>query len=277
MVDQQNAVICSPRMSPFAASAHLANKSIVAIAAALAAFAAGGAAAQSPPREVPPVDLALVLAVDASGSISDDRWELERRGYADAFRDPEVVRVIRSGPAGAIAVTLVEWSGEFQQSQIVGWALINDVASASRFADSLAGMPHLFRSWTSISAGMAFSSELLATAPFDALRRVIDVSGDGPDSTSEVIIQGTPADVDRLRETRDGLVASGLTINGLPIFGDPRIRAIDLYYQTNVIGGPGSFEVVAEDFAVFAMAVRRKLLLEIAGTDAATRPVEFAP
>jgi uncharacterized protein DUF1194 len=261
----------------FADRLFVAKKTIaVAGAAAVAAFGVSLAEAQSISPGRPAVDLALVLAVDASGSISDDRWDLERRGYAQAFRDPEVIRVIRSGPAGAIAVTLVEWSGEFQQSQVVGWALVNDSASAGRFANALVEMPHLFRSWTSISAGMAFGAELLATAPFEAPRRVIDVSGDGPDSTSELIIQGTPGDVDRLRKTRDRLIATGLVINGLPIFGDPRIRAIDVYYETNVIGGPGSFEVVAEDFTVFAMAVRRKLLLEIAAAATSIEPVVLA-
>ena len=249
-----------------------------ALVAATAALMAGAAHAQSAaPAEKPAVDLALVLAVDASGSISDDRWDLERRGYADAFRDPELIRVIRSGPVGAIAVTLVQWSSEYQQSQIVGWTLIKDVDSGARFAAALAEMPHMFRSWTSISAGMAFGAELLNNVPYDAPRRVIDVSGDGPDSTSELIIQGTPADVDRLRKTRDRLTAAGLVINGLPIFGDPRIRTLDLYYETNVIGGPGSFYVVAEDFSTFGMAVRRKLLLEIAGAAPLERPASLTP
>jgi hypothetical protein len=224
--------------------------------------AATDAGAQS---RLPEVDLALVLAVDASGSITEERWDLERQGYADAFRDPAVIRAIRSGNIGAIAVTLVEWSGQFQQSQVIGWTVIDDAASAGRFSAALAAMPHLFKSWTSISAGIGFSAELLRRAPYVAARHVIDVSGDGPDSTSELIIQGTPADTAQLRAMRDVLVAQGFVINGLPIFGDPRIRAIDLYYEANVIGGPGAFEVVAEDFTTFAAAVRRKLILEIAG------------
>jgi hypothetical protein len=245
-------------------------------AAVVAVVAAGPAAAQSLPK----VDLALVLAVDASGSVSDDRWELERQGYADAFRDPEVIRAIRGGEVGAIAVTLVQWSGRFQQSQVIGWTLVHDQASAAKFATALAAMPHHFRSWTSISSGLSFSAHLLRTAPYDAPRRVIDVSGDGPDSTSEVIIQGTAADAAELRAVRDQLVAQGFVINGLPILGDPRIRAIDLYYEANVIGGPGAFEVVAEDFTAFARAVRRKLLLEIAGaagTDPLVRVAETGP
>ena len=218
------------------------------------------------------VDLALVLAVDASGSISDDRWDLERQGYAQAFRDPALIKAIQSGAAGAIAVTLVEWSGRFQQSQVIGWTLVNDAASAERFAAKLADMPHLFRSWTAIGAGLAYSAELFRQLPYVAQRYVIDISGDGPDSTSEVIIQGSPADLAQLVRTRDQLVGEGLVINGLPIFGDPRIRAIDLYYANSVIGGPGSFYVVAEDFTTFAAAVKRKLLLEVAGTTPGVQP-----
>jgi hypothetical protein len=242
----------------------LAQRLSFALAATLQALLIADATAGQ--SRLPVVDLALVLAVDASGSISDDRWELERQGYADAFRDPEVIRAIRSGEVGAIAVTLVQWSGRFQQSQVIGWTLVHDEASAAKFAAALAAMPHLFRSWTSISAGIAFSAHLLRSAPYETARRVIDVSGDGPDSTSEVIIQGTAADAAELRAVRDQLVAQGLVINGLPILGDPRIRSIDLYYAANVIGGEGAFEVVAEDFMAFARAVRRKLILEIAGT-----------
>jgi hypothetical protein len=232
-------------------------------AVALAALALAGSA-QAQTRRTP-VDLVLVLAVDASGSITDDRWELERQGYAKAFRDPVVVKAITSGPIGAIAVTMVQWSGKLQQSQVIGWTVVSDVATAEGFAKALAGMPHYYRSWTSINWGLAFSARLLRNAPYDAPRRVIDVSGDGPDSTSELIIQGTQDDAADLRETRDRIVAEGFVINGLPIFGDPRIRAIDFFYEMNVIGGPGSFQVVADDFASFATAVRRKLLLEIAG------------
>jgi hypothetical protein len=240
---------------------------IVAAVAAAALAVIDGAAAQLPlaPSGLAPVDLALVLAVDASGSISDDRWDLERQGYAAAFRDPEVVRAIQSGGVGGIAVTLFVWSGAFQQSTVVGWTRVSDAKSAADIADVLALMPHPFKSWTSISAALAYGAERLQIAPYSAPRRVIDVSGDGPDSTSELILQGTRDDVARLRQARDQLVAEGLIINGLPIFGDPRIRSIDAYYESNVIGGPGAFEVVAEDFSAFARAVKRKLILEIAG------------
>lgn len=224
------------------------------------------------------VDLALVLAVDASGSISDDRWELERNGYAAAFRDPEVIKAITSGGIGAIAVTMFVWSSSFQQQTVVPWTRISDAASAAAFANSAAQMPHPYKSWTSISAALAYGVELHLTDPYAATRRVIDISGDGPDSTSELIIQGTRGDLDQLVATRDRVVGQGYVINGLPIVGDPRIRDLDRYYQYSVIGGPGSFFVVARDFAVFAEAVKRKLILEIAdrgGAHAGVAPARY--
>ncbi len=232
------------------------------VAGALALGSSAVASAQAPRI---PVDLALVLAVDASGSINDDRWDLERQGYANAFRDPDVIKAITSGPLGVIAVTLVQYSGQFQQQQIIPWTVVSDAATAGQFAAQLATMQHYFRSWTSINWGLQFSAGLLRNAPYEALRRVIDVSGDGPDSTSELILQGTQMDAAALRATRDKIIAEGVTINGLPIFGDPRIRAIDFFYENNVIGGPGSFQVVADDFTSFGAAIRRKLLLEVAG------------
>jgi hypothetical protein len=148
---------------------------------------------------------------------------------------------------------------------VVGWTVVSNAESAGQFAAALAEMPHLFRSWTSINWGLQYSAQLLRTAPYEAPRRVIDVSGDGPDSTNELIIQGTQAEAEALRGTRDRLIKEGFVINGLPIFGDPRVRAIDFFYENNVIGGPGSFQVVADDFASFGDAIRRKLLLEVAG------------
>jgi hypothetical protein len=211
-----------------------------------------------------PVDLVLVLAVDASGSITDDRWELERLGYATAFRSPRVLAAIHGGQIGAIAVTLMEWSGQFQQRQVVRWTLINDQASAETFASALAQIPHFFKSWTSISSALLVGDELVRTAQYDAPRKVIDVSGDGPDNTSQVLIQGTDRDLALMRDSRDRIVGAGYVINGLPIFGDPRVMNLDQYYMDNVIGGPGSFMVVAQSFDTFATAVERKLVEEIA-------------
>jgi hypothetical protein len=239
----------------------------VGVAAVWLSLAVTNGAAQSPPPEV---DLVLVLAVDVSGSITDQRWSLEKQGYAAAFRDPEVIRTIQSGPIGAIAVTLVEWSGSFDQNQVIGWTEIKDAASADQFANALAVMPRAYSSRTSISAGISFSARLLLTAPYDAPRRAIDVSGDGPDNTSSEFGGGTAyqmsggPDADRLSKARDEAVANGIVINGLPIFGDPRAPNLDDYYRAYVIGGPGSFLIVANDFSAFAAAIRRKLILEVA-------------
>jgi hypothetical protein len=216
------------------------------------------------------VDLALVLAVDSSGSISPDRWELERQGYARAFRNAQVLKAIQSGPIGAIAVTLVEWSGDFQESQTIPWMVVSDANSAEALAQQLAELPRTYRSRTSISGGILYGAQMFDEAPYRALREVIDVSGDGPDNTSSVDYLGSPADIAYLRKVRDQVVAAGITINGLPIFGDPRVRDLDSYYQANVIGGPDSFMIVAQSFETFADAIQRKLIEEIA--EAPTRP-----
>jgi hypothetical protein len=232
------------------------------VAAMLLAPMAGAATAAA--AGATDVDLALVLAVDASASINAARWDLERQGYAGAFRDPEVLKALQSGPIGAIAVTLVEWSAQFEESQVVPWTVISDAASAQRFSASLADLPRAYNSRTSISWGIMFSASLLDRVPFNATRRVIDVSGDGPENTSSGGPVSGRTDLARLRTARDQVVASGITINGLPIFGDPAVRKIDEYYMTNVIGGSGAFMIVAESFATFASAIKRKLLLEIA-------------
>jgi Protein of unknown function (DUF1194) len=248
---------------------------LVAFVLALPALSlAAPSAAQT--TETTDVDLVLVLAVDASASVTPARWKLERQGYAQAFQNPEVLKAIESGPIGAVAVTLVEWSGPSNESQVVLWEVISDAASADRFSAALAELPRVFGDRTSISNGLLFSAQLFDQAPFQAPRKVIDVSGDGPDNTSGRNDRGTQADITQLRSVRDQVVAKGITINGLPIFGDPRVRNLDGYYQQNVIGGPNSFMIVAQSFETFAMAIERKLLLEIADTGSARHGASIA-
>jgi hypothetical protein len=237
---------------------------------ALGALALGA----SPPafaQARPEVDLTLVLALDVSGSINEERWQLEKRGYADAFRSAEVVNAITQAPIGAVAVALVQWAHPNEQRTIIDWTVVRSAADAGKLADQLEDMPRAFRGRTSISMGVRFSTDLLRGAPFDSVRKVIDVSGDGPDNTSTAYNyegyvpfgQGTPADAEEVRRVRDAAVEAGIVINGLPIFGDPRAGQIDDYYRQNVIGGPGSFIVVARSFQDFATAIRRKLVQEI--------------
>ena len=154
-----------------------------------------------------PVDLALVLAVDASGSVDQTRFELQKQGYVAAFRHPRVIGAIQSGPAQSIAVIMVQWTGPALQVTAVPWTRISDAASANAFADAIAAAPRaLFGGGTSISGAIDTAMGLLFDNPYRAARRVIDVSGDGANN------RGRPASA-----ARDEAVAQGVGINGLPI------------------------------------------------------------
>ena len=198
------------------------------------------------------VDLALVLAVDASGSVDDRRFALQQQGYADAFRSPRVLKAIRSGAAQAIAVTMVQWTGPAMQIQVVGWSVVGDEASAQKFAAAIDATPRqLHGGGTSISGAIDFARLLLVQAPYTAGRRVIDVSGDGANN------RGRPAE-----RARDDAVRDNIGINGLPILAlEPYL---DRYYYDNVIGGPGAFMIPAESYETFSEAILKKLIMEIA-------------
>ena len=210
-------------------------------------------------------DLQLVLAVDASGSVDQVRFELQKRGYVAAFRHARVLEAIRSGPNQAIAVTMMQWTGPAMQVQVTGWTWIGDEELAGAFAAAIERTPRqLFGGGTSISGAIDYSMTLFPRSPFRGARRVIDVSGDGANN------RGRPVTL-----ARDEAVAAGVGINGLPILAlEPDL---DRYYQDFVIGGPGAFVVVARDYETFGEAILKKLITEIAapnGTGA--RPHERA-
>jgi hypothetical protein len=209
------------------------------------------------------VDLELVLAVDVSRSMDIEEQQLQRDGYAAAFRHPEVVSAIASGPLGRIAVTYVEWAGPNVQTVVVPWTIIAGESSALAFSDKIATTAISRERGTSISGGLDFASRLFAESGVQGLRRTIDVSGDGPNNMGLPVVS-----------VRDQVVADGITINGLPImlrpgggFGAYGIRELDIYYEDCVIGGPGAFLVTVDDTAQFPEAIRRKLVLEIAWTE----------
>lgn len=213
------------------------------------------------PAHAVPVDLELVLAVDVSGSIDLDEARLQRQGYIDAFRDPTVLSAIASGPLGRIAVAYVEWAAGASQSLTVGWLLIDGADGAERMAAALEDTGVYRGRFTSISGAIEFSLPLFEDNGFEGARRVIDVSGDGPNNSGRIVT-----------EARDLAAAAGVTVNGLPIindrpnpFGVPQMDDLDIYFETCVIVGPGAFVVVAEGFEDFGTAIRRKLILEIAG------------
>src|SRR5262245_3996069 len=200
-------------------------------------------------------DLQLVLAVDASGSVDQYRFELQKRGYVAAFRHARVLEAIRSGPSQAIAVTMAQWTGPTMQVHVVGWTRVGDERSAAAFAAAIEQAPRqLFGGGTSISGAIDYAMTLFPRSPFRAPRRVIDISGDGSNN------RGRPVTV-----ARDEAVAADVGINGLPILAlEPDL---DRYYQNSVIGGPGAFVVAAKDYETFGEAILKKLITEIAAND----------
>jgi hypothetical protein len=200
-----------------------------------------------------PVDLALVLAVDASGSVDRQRFELQKQGYAAAFRHPRVIGAISSGPTQSIAVIMMQWTGPALQVIAVPWTRISDAASANAFADAIANSPRaLFGGGTSISGAIDTGMALLFDNPYQATRRVIDISGDGANNRGRSV-----------NDARDEAVQKGVGINGLPILTlEPDL---DRYYERNVIGGPGAFVIAAQSYDTFADAILKKLIAEIAG------------
>ncbi len=210
-----------------------------------------------------PVDLELVLAVDVSGSVDDDEAELQRRGYVEAFENPLLHRAIEQGAYQRIAVAYVEWAGAGYQETVVGWTLLDGPEACRRFAAQLAETRIGRGRWTSISGAIDYAAGLFDGNGFAGERRVIDVSGDGTNNN------GRPVE-----DARWDALDRGIVINGLPILNDrpqpfgmptPRQVALDDYYERWVIGGPGSFMVVATDFQDFGRAVLAKLVREVAG------------
>jgi hypothetical protein len=215
---------------------------------------AGWAGAQLAPSTH--VDLQLVLAVDASGSVDETRFGLQKQGYAAAFRNRQVLNAIRSGQTQAISVTMVQWTGPALQIQVVPWTRVGDEESAAALADAIAAAPRrLFSGGTSISGAIDYAMTLWRTSPYQGSRRVIDVSGDGANN------RGRPTAL-----ARDDAIREGVAINGLPILAlEPDL---DHYYENNVIGGPGAFVVAAKSYDNFADAILKKLINEIAMNDA---------
>lgn len=209
-----------------------------------------------------PVDVELVLAVDVSWSMDRGEQAIQRDGYEAAFRSPEVQEAILNGTYGRIAVTYVEWAGQASQTTVVPWTLIDSKQAADAFAYRLSIEEPERERRTSISSAIDFAATLFGTGNFEGLRRVVDVSGDGPNN------EGRP-----VTDARDAAVTRGLVINGLPLMTSGiegatswgGIADLDRYYAQCVIGGPGAFIVPVHDWAQFPEAVRRKLVLELAG------------
>jgi hypothetical protein len=229
----------------------------------LAAFAL--ALITVPLAHAEPVDVELVIAADGSGSIDADELALQRDGWASALESADVLAAIRDGYIGAIAVVYVEWGGPSSQHVIVDWHVIRDAAGASVFGAKLRQAPRAARGYNSISAAIRFGVGLVESNAHEGARKVVDVSGDGPN------IGGPP-----ISEVRAETLAKGFTINALAISRPGgSIRSadglpLDRYYAERVIGGPGAFVEIADETRPFAVAAKRKLLQEIAGREPPT-------
>lgn len=228
---------------------------------AMAAVFAAGAAARTAADEEVRVDLELVLAVDISYSMDAEEQALQRQGYIEALTSKEFLDAVKTGgPTGKIAVTYVEWAGWTDQRTVMDWQLLDGPESAQAISDLLqrAPMRRAFR--TSISGAIRYSAPLFDGNGFRGLRRVIDISGDGVNNQGELVTMA-----------RDEAVAKGIVINGLPLmlkrptFSRWDIAELDVYYEDCVIGGPGAFVLPVREREQFAEAIRRKLVLEVAG------------
>ena len=209
------------------------------------------------------VDLLLVLAADVSRSVDQPKFQLQRQGYAAAIADKRVLEAITAGRHRRIAVCFVEWSGVSSQRLVIDWTLIDGADAAQKFGDQLLELPRSFAERTSISGGIDFAIGVLARSPYQAARRTIDVSGDGTNNSGRDVTFA-----------RDEALAAGVTINGLVILSERPLAwnpehtnptgGLPNYFRNNVIGGPGAFVIVAEDFNTFGQAIVKKLIAEIA-------------
>ena len=216
------------------------------------------------------VDLLLVLASDVSRSVDHPKFLLQREGYAAAISDPHVLDAIKSGPHQRIALCFVEWSGFGAQKLVIDWSLVDGPDAARKFGDQLLELPRSFADRTSISGGIEFAAAQLERAPFAGARRTIDVSGDGTNNAGRDVTLA-----------RDEVIGKGIVINGLVILSDRPVPwnaehtnppgGLEKYYQDNVVGGPGAFVLVAENFNSFGRAIIKKLIAEIAFLSPAPR------
>jgi Protein of unknown function (DUF1194) len=249
----------------------------VLVAGAMAGGDVAGIAAPSPANHLADkdaassVDVELVLAVDVSYSMDMDELAIQREGYAQAIISKEFLQALKTGPTGKIAITYFEWAASSDQKIIIPWRVIDGPETADAVASEIMKTPIRRASRTSISGAINFAMPLFDENPYHGLRRVIDISGDGPNNN------GAP-----VTGARDAALAKGITINGLPImvkepsYSTMDIDNLDFYYEDCVIGGPGSFVVSIKDRDKFKEAIRTKLLLEVADRTPERRMVPVA-
>jgi hypothetical protein len=226
--------------------------------------------AQAPAPRLPAmpteVDVALVLAVDISFSMDLEELALQRAGYVEALRSPEVHKAVANGATGRIAISFFEWAGVNIQHHLLPWTVIDSPESALAAAAEIEKQPTRRGQRTSISGAIDFSVRQLDEAPFRALRKVMDISGDGPNNSGRVVTVA-----------RDEALRKGISINGLPIAirkpGYLDISELDIYYEDCVIGGQGAFVIPITEKAQFIQTIKTKLIMEI--SDAPSEPARL--
>lgn len=211
--------------------------------------------------------MALVLAVDASTSVDAEESKAQRAGYAAALRHPDLLRAVAAGRHGRIAVTYFEWAAGVLRPSVISWRIVETPADAAALAEAIEALPTVQARGTAISAALDAGVAALAELDIEAERRVIDLSGDGPNNRGGTVLAA-----------RDRALARGVTINGLPVMirPSPAAPALDRYFFDCVVGGEGSFVLPVRTAAELANAIRRKLILEVSGATTLVRPVADA-
>jgi len=257
----QSRIMGRRKLSVISAAAAGALIACAALAAPLSRLADTG------PNAIP-VDVELVIAVDVSYSMDPDEQKLQRDGYVQALTSKEFLQALHEGATGKVAVTYFEWASEYDQKIVMPWRLIEGPESADAVAAELAAAPYRRATRTSISGGLNFAKPLFDHSGYRGARRVIDVSGDGANNSGPLIVP-----------TRDEVIASGITINGLPIMlkkptpGTMDIENLDVYYEDCVVGGPGAFVIPVREPSQFIEATREKLVQEVAGRETTARVI----
>ena len=215
------------------------------------------------------VDIELILAVDVSYSMDLDELAVQREGYAQAIISGDFLKALKTGPHGKVAVTYFEWAAAHDQKVIIPWRVIDGPESADAVAAEILKAPLRRASRTSISGAINFGMQLFVENPYKGLRKVIDISGDGPNNNGEPVLIA-----------RDAALEKGITINGLPVmvkqasYATMDIEQLDMYYEDCVIGGAGSFVIPIKERAKFKEAIRTKLVLEVAGLQPEVIPAQ---
>ena len=221
-------------------------------AGAIAFLAAAEAQNAAPPPEV---DTALIVSVDVSNSVDEERYKLQMEGIAKALEDPEVLKAILNGPQGGILVAMVTWADKPRLS--LPWQRIASAADAASVAAKVRALPRQTGEFTCVSGMLrTISDKVVPQIPAKALRIIVDVSGDGRENCNP---EEPPASV------RDELAASGVTVNGLPILEGDEGPTLEQWYRDNIMGGPSSFILPAHGFGDFGRAIRQKFMIEISG------------